>query len=273
MAMLDLYCDSFPIATLPWISTKASIGASRNCASSTPTTMTFCRSTSSTPAAGWSCPCCGRRRRRAILAGQAGGRPSSRAVPPGPDPSARRQPLCLSGSDDPPIALRSGPEDTEARLCRGCEAGGIEYIFGLAGTAPLAAGSSARSPHGGALCRAPRGRASWVQAPPLHGLPGQSWNCQRRIVPVEAGPDGVDTRYIVTNLTDAGRSGSTSENTAREGEPAEELHLASVGPPAREPAPTNPSFCMAPPIGCSGPSRASCRSARPGASSTPCATG
>jgi hypothetical protein len=71
--------------------------------------------------------------------GQAGGRPSVRAVPAGPDPSARRQPLCLSGSDEPPIALRSGPEDTEARLCRGCEARGIEYIFGLAGTAPLAA--------------------------------------------------------------------------------------------------------------------------------------
>ena len=70
-AMLDLYCDSFPIVpiTSPWISMKASIGstASRNCASSTPITMTgaFCRSTSSTPAAGWSCPCCGRRRRRA----------------------------------------------------------------------------------------------------------------------------------------------------------------------------------------------------------------
>jgi hypothetical protein len=31
----------------------------------------------------------------------------------------------------------------------------------------------------------------------------KSWNCQRRIVArVEAGPDGVDTRYIVTNLTD-----------------------------------------------------------------------
>src|SRR3954467_6530914 len=27
-------------------------------------------------------------------------RPSARAVPPGPDPSARRQPLCLSGSDE-----------------------------------------------------------------------------------------------------------------------------------------------------------------------------
>ena len=47
-----------------------------------------------------------------------------------------------------------------------------------------------------------------------------------------------------------------------------------IGPPAREPAPTKSgSFCIAPPIGCSGPSRASCRSARPGASLTPCATG
>ena len=54
-------------ATSPWISTKASIGASRNCASSMPITMTFCRSTSSTPAAGWSCPCCGRRRHRAQI--------------------------------------------------------------------------------------------------------------------------------------------------------------------------------------------------------------
>src|SRR4051812_6646720 len=32
--------------------------------------------------------------------GQAGGRPSARPVPPGPDPFARRQPLCLSGSDE-----------------------------------------------------------------------------------------------------------------------------------------------------------------------------
>ena len=44
MAMLDLWCDSFPIATLPLISTKALIGASRNCVSSTPTMMigAFC---------------------------------------------------------------------------------------------------------------------------------------------------------------------------------------------------------------------------------------
>ena len=68
----------------------------------------------------------------------------------------------------------------------------------------------------------PHGRATQVQAPPLHGLPGQVLELP---APDRVEADGVDTRYIVTNLT--GRSGSTSENTAREGEPAEKRHLAS----------------------------------------------
>ena len=92
---------------------------------------------------------------------------------------------------------------------------------------------------------------------------------------VEAGPDGVDTRYIVTNL----RPGAAALRAKILPERRMENLLKSftwppIGPPAREPAPTKSgSFCMAPPIGCSGRSRASCRSARPGASSTPCATG
>jgi Transposase DDE domain group 1 len=131
--------------------------------------------------------------------GQAGGRPSARTVPPGPDPSARRQPLCLSGSDDPPIALRSGPEDTEARLCRGCEARGIEYIFGLSGTAPLAAQVQTLEARTAARYAArpshpsSSSAATWTSGAVLE-LPAPDR--------VEAGPDGVDTRYIVTNLTD-----------------------------------------------------------------------
>jgi hypothetical protein len=158
MAMLDLYCDSFPIATSPWISTKASIGASRNYASSTPITMTFCRSTSSTPAAGWLCPCCARRRRRAILA------LVKRVVGH----------LC---ERFPRVRLRGDSHYACPEVMSWCEARGIEYIFGLAGTAPLAA--QARSPHGGALCRAAE--------PPKFKLRrymdfrGKSWNCQRRI--------------------------------------------------------------------------------------------
>jgi hypothetical protein len=103
----------------------------------------------------------------------------------------------------------------------------------------------------------PRGRATQVQAPPLHGLPGQSWNCQRRI-----GSKPMGSTPATSSPTFAGRSGSTSENTAREGEPAEERHLASDRTSCTR-ACANQSFCMAPPIGCSGPSRASCRSARP----------
>jgi hypothetical protein len=116
--------------------------------------------------------------------GQAGGRPSVRAVPAGPDPSARRQPLCLSGSDE---LVRGQGHRVHLRPGRNRSPGG--------------ASPDARSPHGGALCR--------TAEPPKFKLRrymdfrGKSWNCQRRIVArVEAGPDGVDTRYIVTNLTD-----------------------------------------------------------------------
>jgi hypothetical protein len=49
----------------------------------------------------------------------------------------------------------------------------------------------------------PRGRATQVQAPPLQGLPGRGQVVEMPAPDrVEAGPDGVDTRYIVTNLTD-----------------------------------------------------------------------
>ena len=145
---------------------------------------------------------------------------------------------------------------------------------------PGGAGPDARSPHGGALCR---GRAA---EPPKFKLRrymdfrggAKSWNCQRRIVArVEAGPDGVDTRYIVTNLTDRRAQRLYERKYCQRGRMENLLKSFTwppIGPPAREPAPTKSgSFCMAPPIGCSGRSRASCRSARPGASSTPCATG
>src|SRR4051812_28216918 len=138
--------------------------------------------------------------------GQAGGRSYPRALSPGPDPPAGRQPLCLSGSDDPPIALRSGPEDTEARLCRGCEANGLEYIFGLSGNATLAARVQAleariEARYAARRATAPAGFKLRRYKDSQGGA--KSWKCERRIIArVEAGPDGVDTRSIVTNLTD-----------------------------------------------------------------------
>jgi hypothetical protein len=94
--------------------------------------------------------------------GQAGGRPSVRAVPAGPDPSARRQPLCLSGSDE---LVRGQGHRVHLRPGRNRSPGG--------------ASPDARSPHGGALCR--------TAEPPKFKLRrymdfrGKSWNCQRRI--------------------------------------------------------------------------------------------
>ena len=82
-----------------------------------------------------------------------------------------------------------------------CEARGIEYIFGLAGNSTLAA--QVQMLEGGALCRAAEPPKVKLRRYMDFRGGAKSWNCQRRIVArVEAGPDGVDTRYIVTNLTD-----------------------------------------------------------------------
>ena len=149
--------------------------------------MTFCRSTSSTPVAGWCCPCCGRRRRRAILA------LVKRVVGH----------LC---ERFPRIRLRGDSHYACPEVMSWCEARGIEYIFGLAGTAPLAARVQTLEARTAARYAARR-----AAEPPRFKLRrytdfrggAKSWNCQRRLVArVEAGPEGVDTRYIVTNLTD-----------------------------------------------------------------------
>jgi hypothetical protein len=255
----------------PLISTRASIGASRNYASSTPITMTgaSCRSTSSTPAAGVRAAGGGDAERDPD-AGQAGGRSYPRALSSGPDPPAGRQPLCLSGSDDPPIALRSGPEDTEARLCRGCDATGLEYIFGLSGNATLAARVQALEARTGARyaarCAAEPPKFKLRRYKDFRGSPGTA----------SAGSGRSRTRRGRYPLHRHQPSPGTGALRA-EILPERENLLKSFTwppPPAREPAPTRSgSFCMAPPIGCSGPSRASCQSGRPGACSTPCATG
>jgi hypothetical protein len=87
-----------------------------------------------------------------------------------------------------------------------CEANGLEYIFGLAGTNTLAAQVQTLEGQTGA-----RYAARCATAPAGFKLRrykdfqggAKSWKCERRIIArVEAGPDGVDTRYIVTNLTE-----------------------------------------------------------------------
>src|SRR3954462_5544075 len=175
----------------PLISTRASIGASRNCASSTPITMTgaSCRSTSSTPAAGWSCPCCGRRRHRAILT------LVKRVV----GHIRERFPRVR-------IRLRGDSHYACPEVMSWCEANGLEYIFGLSGNATLATRVQALEARTGARYAARRATApAGFKLRRYKDFQGgaKSWTCTRRIIArVEAGPDRVDTRYIVTNLTD-----------------------------------------------------------------------
>jgi hypothetical protein len=124
------------------------------------------------------------------------------------------------------MTLRSLCDRVQRTRKRGCAAGARRRVSSTSSAwpEPLAwpRGSRRLKPARGRDM--PRGRAARVQAPPLQGFPGQVLEV-RAPDRVEAGPDGLDTRYIVTNL--AGRRGSTSDNTAREGEPAEKLHLAS----------------------------------------------
>ena len=222
MAMLDLYCDSFPVATSPWISTKASIGASRNCASSMPITMTFCRFISSTPAAGVRAAG-GSDTERDPDPGETGSRPSARAV--SPDPSARRQPLCLSGSDEPPIALRSGPEDTEARLCRGCEASSTSSAW----PEPL---PWRRRLEGGALCRAAEPpKFKLRRYMDFRGSPGTA--------SAGSGRSRWGRHPLHRHQPSPGAAALRAEILPERENLLKSVTWPPIGPPAREPAPTN----------------------------------
>ena len=179
------------------------------------------------------------------------------------------------------IRLRGDSHYACPEVMSWCEANGLEYIFGLSGNATLAARVQALEARTAARYAARR-----AAEPPKFKLRrymdfqggAKSWNCTRRIVArVEAGPDGVDTRYIVTNLTDRRAQRLYERKYCQRGRMENLLKSFTwPPPPARELAPIKSgSFYMGPPIGCSGLSRASCRSARPGAwsSSTPSGTG
>src|SRR5687768_7184755 len=171
------------------------------------------------------------------------------------------------------IRLRGDSHYACPEVMSWCEAEAIEYIFGLAGTAPLAARVQTLEARMGARYAARR-----AAEPPGFKLRRYTdFRGQVLEMPapdrVEAGPNGIDTRYIVTNLTDRRAQRLYERKYCQRGRMENLLKSFTwppIGPPAREPAPIKSgSFCMGPPIGCSERSRASCRSGRPGASSTP----
>jgi Transposase DDE domain group 1 len=117
-----------------------------------------------------------------------------------------------------------------------CEARGIESIFGLAGTAPLAAQVQtleARTRARYAARRAAEPPGFKLRRYQIFQGGAKSWKGARRIIArIEAGPDGVDTRYIVTNLTDRRARGLDERKYCPRGRmenmlKAHKLHLAS----------------------------------------------
>jgi hypothetical protein len=134
------------------------------------------------------------------------------------------------------IRLRGDSHYARPEVMNWCEAQGVEYIFGLAGTAPLAAQVQTLEARTAARYAARR-----AAEPPGFKLRrytdfrggAKSWTCERRIVArVEAGPDGVDTRYLVTNLTDRRAQRLYERKYCQRGRmenrlKAHKLHLAS----------------------------------------------
>ncbi len=131
----------------------------------------------------------------------------------------------------PPIALRSGPSDTGARLRRGCERNRVGYIFGLAGNKVLLRRVTAEA-EPVALDRLDAPAESKVRRDAEFLYGAKTWNTERRVIArVEASGQGVDSRFIVTNLAGLAKSlyekiycaRGQAENLIK----AHKLHLAS----------------------------------------------
>ena len=82
----------------------------------------------------------------------------------------------------------------------------------------------------------PCDHAGRVQAAPLQGLPGRGQILELHAPDrVEVGPDGVDTRYIVTNLTDRRAQGLYERKYCQRGR-MENLLKSSTWLPTAPPA-------------------------------------
>src|SRR5919107_1353389 len=138
------------------------------------------------------------------------------------------------------IRLRGASHYACPEVMSWCEANGLEYIFGLSGNSTLAAQVQTLEARTAARYAARR-----TAEPPKFKLRrymdfrggAKSWNCQRRIVArVEAGLDGVNTRYIVTNLTDRRAQRLHERKYCQRGRLENLLKSVTwppIGPPAR----------------------------------------
>ena len=186
--------------------------AASSCACSTPitTNTAFSRSSCSTAPAVSSPPCCAR--------------PSA---PAARRPSASCAACCATSAPTgrrTEILLRADSHYCTPETLDFCRANGLDFILGVAPTTDAARAYRRRS--------RPEPRRAFEAAPAagkvrrykefLDGA--QSWSRVERIIArVEAGPDGVDTRFVVTSL-DAGNAAPSLRRRLLPPRPGREPH-------------------------------------------------
>ena len=113
------------------------------------------------------------------------------------------------------ILLRADSHYCGPEVLDWCRANGLDYILGIAPTATLR--RHVEGLEASTKARFEAAAARW-QASPFHGVlrrRAQSWSRVERIIArVEAGAEGPDTRFVVTNLSNRNLAGSTRMSIA-----------------------------------------------------------
>ena len=185
-----------------------------------------------------------------------GKRPGGREIARLSAPPGRRYPRHWPRVE---ILLRADSHYAAPEVFDWCRANRVDWVLGLAPNRSACAAMSRRwrKPPPSASGRRPS--AARCGASRNSTMPPQSWSRVERIIArVEAGPEGTDTRFIVTNL-DGGRAKHLYEgSTARAARPRTTSRRGRTtspptAPPATRPRPTSSACsCTPAPIGCCG---------------------
>ena len=116
------------------------------------------------------------------------------------------------------ILLRGDSHYARPEAMESCEANGIDFVFGLAGSRPLSAKVEA-------MADAVRTKRALIGKAVVRGYAetrhkAKSWTRERRAVArIETTALGLEIRLVVTSLGSARRIGFTTAYTAREARP------------------------------------------------------
>ena len=191
--MIDIYCASYARppreVTLDIDDTVDVVHGHSNsrCSTRITASVAFFRSTSTTPRprARWRC-CCDRAR-----------------PPRAAKCAARSGAWCVaSGAHWPETKLTIRGDSHYGRLeaMAWCEANGVDYIFGLGGNDVLDRKVEAAADDVRVRCA--EGEAPVVRRYAETRYGAESWKCERRVAArIEASCNGLDIRYVVTNIT------------------------------------------------------------------------